>query len=177
MSIVYEKAGLSELDEICALVAAATAHMEKQGIFQWNEFYPARDIIEDDIANGELTVGRLAGKIAVIYTLNMSCDEEYSAGKWENPDAEACVLHRLCVHPEHQRKGLGADTLANIQRQATDMGCDYIRLDVYEKNPGAVRLYTGAGFIKVGGIEFRGVHFHLMEKRVAGRDNINGESK
>lgn len=170
MSIVYEKAGLSELDEICALVNSAVAYMEKQGIYQWNKFYPDRDIIKNDIINGELTVGRLAGKIVVIYTLNTLCDEQYADGKWERPEAAACVLHRLCVHPEYQKMGLGAETLANIQRQAVDMGCGYIRLDVYEKNPGAVRLYTGAGFVRVGSCTFREKTFYLMEKRVAGRE-------
>ena len=38
-----------DLDSVCFLIKDAIAEMEKNGIYQWDEIYPAREDFEEDI--------------------------------------------------------------------------------------------------------------------------------
>ena len=86
-SMSYRPASESDLDEVFALVKAAIAVMDRQGIPQWDEVYPARGDLLRDIQAASLFVGETASagdgaarggkRIAVIYVLNTECNEGY----------------------------------------------------------------------------------------------------
>ncbi|MCR5613898.1 MAG: N-acetyltransferase, partial [Treponema sp.] len=99
--MIYRKATVADLTEICALVVAAIAEMERNGIPQWDEIYPTREDFLNDIKTGCLFAGEVSDngekRIAVIYALNKECDEEYKNGDWKY-DGDFRVVHRLCVH-------------------------------------------------------------------------------
>ncbi len=66
--------------------------MDEQGIPQWDEVYPNRDVLYEDIAHEELYLCRIEGKIACVFVLSEHCDEEYAAGSWRSPESRFCVL-------------------------------------------------------------------------------------
>ncbi len=164
MNLEYRTAVDSDLDEVHALISAATAAMIKDNILQWDEIYPNREIIAEDIENGQLTVGTDNGRIAVIYTLNQECDEGYTNGEWEYTDNSFCVVHRLCVSPEYQNKGIGRSAMLRIEDEARKIGVTSVRLDAFSENPAALRLYENLGFRTAGYAYWRKGKFLLMEK-------------
>lgn len=165
-NIIYRQAEMSDLPEIWSLVNSAVHEMEKNGIYQWDELYPIPEDFSEDISKGELNIGTIDGKIAVIYAINQSCDEEYRQGKWQYPNEPFEVIHRLCVSPEFQRMGIAAKTVSHIEEQLREQGISVIRLDVYSKNPYALRLYEKQGFQKTGMVKWRKGDFYLMEKYI-----------
>lgn len=165
-NITYRPAEMSDLPEISGLVSSAILEMEKNGIHQWDELYPTSEDFSEDISCGELYVGTVNGRIAAIYTINQSCDDEYKNGSWQYPNAPFAVIHRLCVSPDFQHRGIAAETVSHIETQLHNRGIKVIRLDVFTENPYALRLYEKIGFKKTGTIKWRKGDFFLMEKYI-----------
>ena len=63
--------------------------------------------------------------------------------------AEAHVLN-LCVHPEHQRKGIGRLMLNHLTQISRESGADTIMLEVRQSNIIAIQLYLSADFHQLG---------------------------
>ncbi len=166
MNIQYRLAGQSDVDRVAALAGQAAIRMSEQGIEQWDTLYPIREDFQQDILMGQLTVGVAEGKIVVFYTVNEECDPEYQEAKWKKPEKPHCILHRLCVNPHFQHQGIARQAMEHIQRQAVEKGYQAIRLDVFSKNPHALKLYLGCGFEKVGSVRWRKGVFYLMEKYI-----------
>ena len=77
MNINYRKANRNDLPEIVLMVQNAIRVMEDNHIHQWDELYPTEEDFENDIKNGDLYVGILEEKIAIVFGLNQECDEDY----------------------------------------------------------------------------------------------------
>ena len=99
-----------------------------------------------------------------MYVLNQECDNAYKNGKWKYEDEPFYVVHRLCVDPAFQNKGIAKSTLLHIEKQLKEIGIHVIRLDVFSNNPFALRLYNSLGYSKVGHADWRKGRFFLMEK-------------
>lgn len=164
MEILYRQAVTDDLDAIEQLAQQAVEGMVRQGIDQWDELYPVREDFEQDIQSGQMSLGILGGEIAVIYTINKEYEPEYESAEWENPDKPYCILHRLCVDPRFQNRGIARQTMEHIEREAAAKGIKAIRLDVFSQNPHALKLYQNCGFKKVGTARWRKGVFYLMEK-------------
>lgn len=164
MILKYRKATPNDIEEICSMVHAAIETMERENIFQWDDIYPAKEDFQADIEEEQLYVGLVNDKIAVVYTLNQKCDKEYENGKWKYKDEPFYIVHRLCVNPTFQKKGIAKTALLYIEKQLTEMGIRVIRLDAFSKNPFALKLYHSLGYSEVGYADWRKGRFFLMEK-------------
>lgn len=164
MEIQYRLAKTGDLDEICRLAGRVIDGLEAGKIFQWDEYYPRREDFVDDIRKNELYVGMMEAAIVVIYTLNRECDEQYRSGRWRHTDCDYCVVHRFCVDPEYQHRGIARYTLKHIENTLRKAGVGAVRLDAFSGNPFALALYKKAGYEKVGFADWRKGRFFLMEK-------------
>ena len=145
LSLKFQKAMLNDLDNIYQIYVDAIAEMNRNSIPQWDERYPDREILNEDIAKGELFVGFIDDKIASAYVVNAECDEQYVNGSWEFPQAKFYVIHRLCVNPKFQNKGIGTLVMRHIEESLKAEGIESIRLDAFSQNPYALKLYEKLG--------------------------------
>lgn len=162
----YRLGTRDDLKEIGLLITEVINHMETAGIYQWDSIYPTEEDFEDDIIHKNLYILEEEQEIAALYVINQEADEEYSNCLWNKPAETACVLHRLCVSPRYQNKGLGKCILNHIEKQAKEMSYQSIRLDVYSKNPYALSLYRKNNYIERGFADWRKGRFILMEKEL-----------
>ena len=160
----FRKAEIDDLDALVALYGSAAQDMLRQGIDQWDEYYPDREILAEDVESGDMTLGLLDGELACAYVVNREHDPEYTSGAWEHTQGNFCVLHRLCVNPRMQGRGLARQTMARMEETARKQGFDSVRLDVFSKNLHAQRLYERLGYKRTGEVRFREGIFYLMEK-------------
>lgn len=164
---VFSKAGMGEAEEIFALLRRARADLDAHGIFQWDDYYPSRENVCEDIKAGCLYTYRASGMLSAVFTYNRECDtEEYKNAVWTDPAAPFMVIHRLCVEPGLQGHGIGTAVLEYIIGTLTPPGTGYIRLDTFAKNPHAIELYGKFGFSVVGSAEWEPGTFLIMEKKV-----------
>lgn len=140
--------------------------MEKDNIHQWDEIYPAKDIIFEDINRNLMYLGKKNGKIAVCFVLSEESDEEYKNGHWQWPNAKFIVIHRLCVAPAFQNQGIAAKTLEYIENLCKTQGYETIRLDCFTENPYSRKLYDKAGYKVTGYADWRKGRFELREKKL-----------
>lgn len=166
MTIDYRSANMNDLEEIVLLVQNAIAKMEDDNIHQWDELYPNREDFERDIKNGDLYVGIVEQKIAVVFALNQESNDDYKNGAWANPEKSYFVLHRLCVNPVFQKRGIAIKTMYYIEEVLRNRGIQAIRLDVFSRNPYSQRLYARAGYVQTGIADWRMGRFYLMEKYI-----------
>ena len=154
----------SDLDDIVSMVDSAKALMSSQGIEQWDEVYPCRNDFESDIKSSTLYIATEDDRLVAVYVLSEECDAEYFECKWENK--KPCILHRFCVSPEFQHKGIGKKVLLHIEQQILEMGYDSVRLDAFTENPFSLSLYKKNGYVERGYADWRKGRFVLMEKRL-----------
>ena len=164
MDLTYNRAALSDLEAVMALVSAAIDNMELHGIRQWDSVYPSRSDFQRDIEAGNLTLGVAGGQLCVIYALNQECDDAYAKAQWQYQGDRFAVLHRLCVAPEMQGQGIAKAALCHLEKTLRAEGCCAVRLDVFTENPFALRLYAHHGYRQTGTADWRKGRFLLMEK-------------
>ena len=162
----YRLGTINDQDDICELIKDAVIEMEKHGIYQWDEIYPARSDFEEDIKNNDLYVVLDEDRLVAFYVISKECDEQYGNGCWKYEDDSAYILHRFCVDPKAQNKGIGKTVLEHIEDQIRNMGHQSVRLDVFTKNPFAQRLYRHNGYEVRGHADWRKGRFDLMEKKL-----------
>ncbi|RKM61083.1 GNAT family N-acetyltransferase [Butyrivibrio sp. CB08] len=163
--MIYRLGTMKDLDSICELVSDAIAEMERHEIYQWDELYPARIDFEQDIKDGNLYVVLEDNKLAAFYVISDESDEQYGNADWQFGDSYY-VLHRFCVSPRMQNKGVGKAVLTQIEDQIRKMGYSAVRLDTFTENPYAQRLYRHNGYVSRGYANWRKGRFDLMEKKL-----------
>jgi len=166
LNLVFRKAAMEDLDAVFQVFCQAIAEMDRNGIPQWDERYPDKAILAEDISKAELSIGLLGADIASVFVLNAVCDPEYENGAWQYPDATYRIIHRLCVNPKFQNQGIGSRTMRHIEAQLKADGIDCVRLDAFTRNPYALRMYDKLGYLRVGTADWRKGRFWLMEKKL-----------
>jgi ribosomal protein S18 acetylase RimI-like enzyme len=154
-----------ELEVLNSIVKDATKSMDEQGIPQWDEIYPNKEILSKDIERQEMHVIEAGGRVAGLIVMNEDQSPEYEDVEWMYP-GRPLVVHRLTIHPGYQRMGLAtrlmdfAEEIAAIKRHAC------IRLDAFTRNTAAFTLYENRGYRKAGVVHFRKGEFFCYEKAI-----------
>jgi ribosomal protein S18 acetylase RimI-like enzyme len=165
---VVARASMDDLDAVCAIVARAIAVLDAQGIHQWDNHYPSRGVLAEDIASNQMHVARIGSAVAGFVTLNDEEPDEYRTLAWQYAEP-ALVVHRLTIDPPFQRLGLARRLMAFTQTQAAARGYGSIRLEAFVANRRACALYERLGYRTVGVIEFRRGPFCCYEMEVGAR--------
>ena len=142
------------VDPVWHLMHRCRAALAAQAIFQWDDVYPTRDVVETDVRHGALHVledddGRCVASV----TLDERQSAEYASLAWTGTEP-ALVVHRLCVDPEAQGRGHAHRLMEFAESLAARRGYASIRLDAYTGNPRSVQLYRRRGYREVGQIHF-----------------------
>ncbi len=68
---------------------------------------------------------------------------------WLTTDGRRTFLHHFAIRPSHQGYGLGRRLLDATLAAARAIGLQ-VKLEVHRDNAAAIRLYTRAGFARIG---------------------------
>lgn len=161
-------ANIQDLDELYFIYKKAKLHLDDQGIFQWNDSYPNRSVIEKDIRDNSLFVLENESEITGAVCLNQEQDSQYKQISWHHHDLPILVIHRLVVSPHLQGKGYAQILMRFAEDYATQMKAKSIRLDAYGENSRLQAFYQKRGFQKRGNIFFEGrtAPFICLEKQL-----------
>lgn len=142
-----------EIDEIIALTKSCGKYLRDNGIDQWDENYPDRLSIKNDLEKETLFVYRNENKIAGIIVLNEYQDEEYAQIDWLTNDlSKNIIVHRLAVSPENQGQGIARKIMDFAEGFARKNNYDSIRLDTYSQNPRNQIFYAKRGYKNLGAV-------------------------
>jgi ribosomal protein S18 acetylase RimI-like enzyme len=161
------RADTSHLDEAWSIVDRCRIALRERGIFQWDDIYPTREVVAADIAGGRLYALTAAGRCHAVVTVDTVQDDQYVTVPWTSAEP-ALVVHRLCVDPVAQGRGLGRRLMDYVEAHAKHHRFASVRLDAYSGNAEAVAFYRRRGYREAGQVYFprRTLPFYCFEFEV-----------
>lgn len=172
MSITIRKASNYDVDELEQLYDSLNDYLESTINYPgWIKgIYPTRKEAVNGINEGCLYVAIYNGNIAGSVILRHESEPAYLEAKWQSELSyeKVYVIYTFVVHPSYLGQGVGQEIIHFIIEHSIKSGVKSIRLDVYEKNLPAIKLYEKCGFNYVGtvdlGLEYYGLKwFKLYE--------------
>lgn len=159
-------AKISEIPDILHITKACATYMIANGIYQWNEQYPAAIAFENDLKRNELYVLEIAKKIIGTIVISTLIDNEYAAVNWLTPNSTNIYIHRLSIHPNQQKKGYAQQLMNFAENYAKENGFISIRLDTFSQNKRNQKFYETRGYQRLEDISYpkQSAHsFHCYE--------------
>jgi ribosomal protein S18 acetylase RimI-like enzyme len=157
---------ISSYLEILKLFEKAVSAMRSQGIDQWDEHYPNSGTLKNDLKSGTMYAAVDEGNIVGVVTINEEQDPSYSTIKWEIKRNEILVVHRLCIDPDNQGRGIATRIMHFVEQYARTNKYRSIRLDAFSGNPAANSLYRKLNYSYRGDVYLRKGKFNLYEKEI-----------
>ena len=142
MDIVLARAEM--LDEIERIYEDARRFMRECGnSLQWNNAYPSRELLLDDIKNSFLHVCLIDGAVAAVFYFRIGDDPTYREifdGEWKNSLPYA-VIHRVALDSSARGTGvIGAIFDFAFER------CPNLKIDTHKDNLPMQRALIKRGF-------------------------------
>ena len=139
------------------IVHSAQVALCELGIDQWQDGYPSKEIIEQDIVAGVGYVdcddgGAVVGYEAVVLT-GEEAYNQIESSKWHTSN-NYVVVHRLCVLGESRRRGVAIELMNFAGEFALKHDVADFRIDTHEGNVRMLALLNKMGFEHVGTIRY-----------------------
>lgn len=155
---MIRKAVSTDLPAISAIYEAILDREEQGPVYtNWQRGkYPTVDTARGALDAGTLYVGEDGSVLWGVVNLNGEQLPEYDAIPWSIPAEreQVGVIHTLCIHPAQSGKGLARQMVAFCEEESRRLGKTVIRLDTWEGNLPANRLYPSLGYRYAGAAEF-----------------------
>ena len=143
--MIIRNAQYADLPAVAEIYADARRFMAANGNpTQWPDGYPYRDMLEEDIALGQLYVLEENQELQGVFMFAVGNDPTYTyiEGKWPS-DTPYGVVHR--VASAGKTKGLLARIIAWAAAQ-----CPVLRMDTHRDNKPMQHLLEKLGFVRCG---------------------------
>ena len=130
------KIRLDEIEEVMEIIKDAK-ELLRQTSSQWQDGYPNRGIMIEDINNerlyGEYIDSMLVGIAALVKGINI--DYDYIEGKWLlDHSSNDLVIHRLAVRNNYHHLKIADSLFDFAYKYAQDNNIKSIKIDTHEKN-------------------------------------------
>ena len=145
---------ISDINTILNITKSCAAHMIQNGIYQWNEHYPDKTSFVNDAENNDLYVYVENEEIIACISLCSKMDEVYMPITLKTKNQNNLYIHRLAVHPDFQKKGVGKNLMDFAENYAREKLYKSIRLDTFSKNKRNLKFYESRGYHQLESVYF-----------------------
>ncbi len=139
--MIIARATINDLDKIMEIIDEAKEYLKSQNIDQWQDGYPNRDVLANDINNKNLFVVK-EDEIMGLFCLS-DYEETYDTiydGKW-NSDTHYVVVHRIALENKYKGRGVAKFIFDEIKKTYP-----YIRVDTHRENLSMQKCLKNNGF-------------------------------
>ena len=143
-------ASRNDLPALYEFFAKAVENLRKNGIFIWDDVYPACALPGDIEANGLYML--FDGETLVAAFALCDINECEGFVDWIDNSAPALFIYRLAVLPSRLGEGIGSEAMRLAVIEAGLRGAKYLRLLVGDNNESAIRLYRKNGWSEAKGV-------------------------
>lgn len=151
---MIKKAEISDLNQLLEVTKSCAKHMINNGIYQWNELYPSKEVLQKDIELQQIWKLEVEDKIIGIIVLTTIEDEEYKDVKWLTKNHQNLYIHRLAVSPQFQGKGYAQKLIGFAENYAITNKFTSIRLDTFSQNKRNQKFYKQQNYTQLESIYF-----------------------
>lgn len=144
-----------ELDTALDIIDGAKRHLREQGIDQWQQGYPDRACLREDLAAGRgyfaVEGDNLLGYLCVDY----GGEPAYGTlqGKWATPE-KYVVVHRMAFTAAARGKGASGAVFRLVEEMSREKGIHAFRVDTDQDNHKMRHILEKNGFTFRGVIRF-----------------------
>jgi Acetyltransferases len=157
--IILKKTTEAEIEEILQIIYQAQAYLKSSGIDQWQNNYPNKESILQDIEMGYGYLLEENGNVIANASLSFDGEVTYQKiyhGEWKSStDCSYGVIHRVAVKGEEKRRGTGSLLLKKLEEICQEKKIGSIRIDTHKKNQAMQSL------LKKNGYEYCGIIYLL----------------
>lgn len=161
----FKPAYYSQLDEIWEIIESAIASRKADGSRQWQDGYPNKESIKNDIENDYAYIlsdnDAIVAYAAVIFEIEPAYEK--IEGEWLTQQPYV-VIHRIAVDKNKAGKGFATQILEHIEKLAISKNYYSLRVDTNYDNPGMLRVLDKLGYVYCGQVYFRGDARRAYEK-------------
>ncbi|MBQ9080700.1 MAG: GNAT family N-acetyltransferase [Clostridia bacterium] len=149
------KATATDLDALMPIFEEARGTIAALGIDQWQEGYPARADIQEDIERERswciVIDGKVSGSFAMIDDGEPTYDKIYN-GHWLTGDdsRDYIAIHRVAIAVASRGSGASTVMIEYASDFARKMGRRSLRIDTHEGNVVMRRMLEKHGFVHCG---------------------------
>ncbi|MDR0348922.1 MAG: GNAT family N-acetyltransferase [Tannerella sp.] len=152
--MIFRPALLSDLPSMMDIVRQAQEALKQSGVNQWQNGYPAPDMIRRDIENKHAYVliedDRIVAMESIIFNYEPAYDRIYD-GEWLSKGTFA-VVHRMAVDNRMKKRGIASFLLKKAEEMAVEKGIISVKVDTHESNVPMRRTLEKNGFTCCGRI-------------------------
>ena len=154
-----------DVPAIMTLVEAAVRRLAAMGVDQWQDGYPNRGRIEQDVAEGIGYVIEENDRVVAYGAVIFTGEDAYRAieGQWLTEEENYVVVHRMCVAEEVVGQGYGRRVMEAAALFSRDRVRSF-RVDTHADNRVMQSLLPRLGFTRCGTIRIDGRPFEAFEK-------------
>lgn len=163
--MIFRPAMPEDVPAIMTLVEAGVRRLAAMGVDQWQDGYPNRGRIEQDVAEGIGYVIEENDRVVAYGAVIFTGEEAYRAidGRWLTDEENYVVVHRMCVAEEVVGHGFGRRFMEAAE-QLSRGRVQSFRVDTHADNRVMQSLLPRLGFTRCGIIYFESRHLVAFEK-------------
>lgn len=163
---MLRKAVLDDIPQIMEIIKKTILEMHSYHNYQWDDNYPQTRDFQKDIETGDLYIIERDAKLVAFVCVNNTEPAEYSDLEWSSSQ-QGMVIHRMSVHPDYRRTGLGIELMKFAETLARSNHILYIKTDTNSKNEKMNTLFAKCGYKFIGEIDLgKDTPFYCYDKIV-----------
>ena len=146
-----------DLDALMPIFDEARGTIAALGIDQWQNGYPSRDVISEDIDKARSYAVEIDGNIRGTFVLvddgEITYDKIYN-GHWLTGDdsQDYVAIHRVAISVSNRGSGMSTAIIDYAEEYARSIGRTSLRIDTHEGNVVMRRMLEKHGFKPCGTI-------------------------
>lgn len=143
----FREAKKEDIESILEVISHAKEYMKRNNSTQWNENYPNKETIINDIENNIGYVLIVENLIRGYMVVEFSDDEIYKniKGKWKTFGNYASI-HRCAIHKELRGQGYGSELFKFAEKLALSKNIRSVRVDTAPENETMKHLFNKNGY-------------------------------
>jgi GNAT superfamily N-acetyltransferase len=159
------KAKQSELATIWEIILYAIEQRRLDGSQQWQDGYPNKNTIREDLEKGYAYVVEDNGTVLLYAAIIFGKEPAYEVieGKWLT-DGDYAVLHRVAASPLAKGKGIATAFFQMVERVCIEKQIYSIKVDTNFDNLPMLKIMEKLDYTYCGEVTFRGGARKAFEK-------------
>lgn len=157
------KTRLDDVDSVCRIVEEAKRYFKEENIDQWQEGYPNKETILNDIQDSTSYVLVYGDKVigTMRFVIDNDPDYAYIEGKWKS-NQEYGVIHRLAISNHSKGNSYAKIFIDYAIQLCKEKGVHSLRIDTHMMNKSMRRFLNKNNFKECGYVYIR-----KKDKRIA----------
>ena len=144
-------ASIDQIDQIEPLFIQAIASLKKQQVDQWQNGYPNKDSIINDIKNKACYVLSINQQVVATMALIFAHEPTYDVidGSWLSNQPYA-TIHRIAISEEFKGKQLASQLFTYAKAECINRNIYSLRVDTHQDNQSMQKAILKNGFTYCG---------------------------